>query len=529
MLEQGEYALNLQTDAHTVKVQPDGAALEALTYSVSADVIYDATNPRQSEIIAQTGEFVNLLDQSKTDHTVRPATNVFDDVNAHFIEYTDPADPLKLVNMTRSNFEASYPTAPTAEELSSASMTADELLEMELYKTDYINPEDIAPVTEAGHTYDLIDLRGAAYNDTKWEDLLNTLSAKDMYSLVRNGNAKTIRLASIQKPLTTEMDGPAGLGLYGGLTEDSCNSYCSEIVTASTWNVELAEKIGIAVGEEAFWSGISGWYAPAGNVHRMAYGGRNFEYFSEDPLLAGKMASAEIIGAGQLGVYTYMKHFGLNELDTNRIKGLCCWANEQTIREVYMRAFEIAIKEPVVTLSYWDEETGGIAQKEIRASTALMGSFDRIGVYPSSCCEQLLNQITRAEWGFLGTVMTDSNNDFGGESVLDPERLLATGGDLNLSAESTNSCVYDYKNASAQILLRRATHNILYMVTNSNAMNGVSSGAQVTYSLAWWEVLLAALNVLVYTVIIFLVVVLIRHNCKWKKAQNQKREQPTQE
>ena len=376
-------------------------------------VVYDASNPRQTEINAQTGEYVNLSAEAKAALTVMAAVNRFDDMSAHFVDYTDPkANNGAGVNFTRANFAASFPKAPTA------------------------------------------------------------------------------AVGSISLPKTTATDGPAGLKQYGGLGMGvSGNFNCCGTLVAATWNVELAEAYGNAVGNEAVQAGADAWYAPGVDMHRTAFGGRNFEYYSEDPLISGRTCAGTIQGAANKGFVCYFKHFALNDVETHREDNApCVWANEQAVRELYLRAFEIAVKEPGMELKYLNEH-GEVQTRTMRATTGVMSSFNRIGATWTGGSKALCTEVLRGEWGFIGSVITDYND----EPQMHVEQGVVAGNDLMLANEATLASKFaDTNNPSTVKAMRQAVKNIVYSIVNSNAVNGLSDATTVTYGTAPWRVALYA-------------------------------------
>ncbi|MGT2799551.1 glycoside hydrolase family 3 protein [Streptococcus marmotae] len=288
----------------------------------------------------------------------------------------------------------------------------------------------------------LVDMVGLEYDDPKWEQILQQLSVADMKRLVGAGGYGTVEINSIDKPATVELDGPAGVnGIFKPIFGTQLNS---EVVIASTWNTELAGKIGDAISSEALALGVVGLYAPAVNIHRTPFSGRNFEYYSEDPVVSGKMASAFVQNATKQGVYTYMKHFALNDQESNR-EGVATWSNEQAIREVYLKAFEIPVKEG--------------------KATGLMSSFNRIGTIWTGASYPLLTTVLRGEWGFKGTVITDGSF---GKKYMNVDQAIRAGNDLILNPLPFLNSIQD-TNTTKQAL-RAASKNILYTIANSKAM-----------------------------------------------------------
>jgi beta-glucosidase len=266
--------------------------------------------------------------------------------------------------------------------------------------------------------------------------------------------------------------------------ENVC-SYQSECVLAATWNNDLAYQMGIAVGDEAlvgypagnngFGLPYSGWYAPAVNIHRSPFGGRNFEYYSEEPLLSGKMAANVIQAANSKGVYTQLKHFAANDQETNR-SGVCTWLDEQNFREIYLKPFEIAVKEG--------------------DSHGVMSSFNRIGTTWTGGSYALLTNVLRGEWGFMGMVLTDFNT---GPAYMNANQMLLAGGDINLATDVKPN-ITDM-NASLATALQRAAKNILYVQAHSNAMNGHGEGMEWATSISGWKVVVIVVDVALFVLL----------------------------
>lgn len=256
----------------------------------------------------------------------------------------------------------------------------------------------------------------------------------------------------IGKPRGVDTDGPGGLQSFvGGASALKAFGYPTETILASTWNKELAKEFGKMVGEDALHGGVSGWYAPAMNTHRTPFGGRNFEYYSEDGILAGEIGTNVVLGAQEKGLYTFIKHFALNEQDTNRGPSLHTWASEQTMREIYFKPFEMCVKEG--------------------KSLALMTSLNCIGVTANVGNYNLITKLLKEEWGFKGMVITDY---LAYDADLMMQSLFA-GGDIMLS---TYGLFSDKSNATINEL-QRAAKNVLYAISRSNAMYSLKNGGSV--------------------------------------------------
>jgi beta-glucosidase len=452
VLEAGDYTISLRTDSHTV-----AAGSTPLTYTVASDIVYDASHPRAGDQAA--------------------ATNRFDDLNDRF---TDTPTDGRVLEMSRADFADTFPSAPTPD-----LYVADDAVARDFAPYDAAAAaagfDGDKPTTGAPSDSALINLRGLAKTDPQWEALLDAMSVDDMTSMLLNGAYQTGGIASIGKPQTTEPDGPAGFSSFINADINGI-AYPSEYLLAQTWSTALLERMGAALGNEALFRDINGWYAPAMNLHRSPFGGRNFEYYSEDPFLSGALATAVSNGAASKGVYTFFKHFALNEQETNRVNnGVATWATEQALRELYLKPFETAIKTVSMEVPYISDEAGTIKQATMGA-TAVMSSFNRVGAVWAGGSAALMTDVLRGEWGFEGFAISDFNV----YPYMNPNQSLAAGTDLTLTFEPSKS-FDDTASAKALTDLRHATHNVLFTVANSNAMNGMAPGATVSYTPPTWR------------------------------------------
>ena len=478
-LDAGSYAVNVCRSAHDI--------VDSIAYRLDADVTYP--------------------EDPVTHNTVE---NRFDDVSEGL---SGPA-------MSRADWEGTFPAAPTYEERSVTkdfikSLTwtyADRDDESKPYYTEEMPATGSASEEAEIMLYDLI---GKDHDDPLWDEFLDQLSVSEMAELIGTGCYSTARIDRIDKPLTTDLDGPVGFVNFFGNSDvyDVCG-YASECVIGATWNVELAHDLGISVGNESLignekgdGKSYSGWYAPGVNIHRSPFGGRNSEYFSEDGLLSGKMAAAEIAAVTSKGVYTQMKHFALNEQETHRnSNGILTWANEQTIREIYLEPFQIAVQE------------GG--------SMGLMSSFNRIGTTWTGGSYALLTEVLRNEWGFDGMVISDFNAN---TAYINVDQMIRAGGDLNLAQNSKPSTDSDRLTATQVSLLREATHNILYVIANSNAMNRHGEGVTWSYGLAPWEKVMYIVDAGIVVALAVWGVFAVRSAYKKQKQANKKTDEQMSE
>lgn len=394
------------------------------------------------------------------EYELRVATDVHSPVTTHVVDFdekvydTDEVTGAQLQNrfadlhgdltfLSREDWQGSYPQSPEGERTASEELLA----EMEPTFTPADGP---APDYGADNSLPLSDLAGAPLDDPRWEDFLDQLTLDEQIDLFINGGWKTAEVERLGIPAATFLDGPAGLNYFFGDFEAA--AFPTEVVVAATWNNDLAHAIGDAVGAEAQAYGAQGWYAPGMNLHRSPLGGRNFEYFSEDPLLTGKMGAGMIAGAQSHDIAVFMKHFVLNDQEINARSGVNVWVSEQALRELYLRPFEISVKEA--------------------EATGVMSSFIHLGPRWAGGHEALLGEVLRGEWGFEGLVTTDAVLG----SFMDPEQAARAGNDIMLStvlpgAEKSLRSALEEDPAGLGWALRERVHQILHTVANSSAID----------------------------------------------------------
>ena len=382
--------------------------------------------------------------------------------------------------LSRSNFADTFPKTITDEE-----RTIDDeflkLLKSKASKND--ETFDAVPTMDAEITVAFKELAGLDYDDPKWDEFLNQMRFEEMLRLFNEGCYQTADIERLGIPLTTSADGPTGLVQFLAAATVNVYGTCyymSECLLAQTYNLELADKQAKAIGNECLignekGNGLSypGWYAPGVNLHRSPFSGRNTEYYSEDPFLNGKFAGRVIKGVQEKGVYVNIKHFAINDQETHRsANGIATWVDEQAMRELYFKAFEIGVKEG---------EAHG-----------LMTSFNRIGTEWAGGSYRLVTTILRKEWGFVGSVICDFHTDF----YMDSKQMLYAGGDINMVSLEDRKLTTDKKFGTPVVsasdpkdtnLLRRSAHNNLFAIVNSNAMKADIIG----YKPAVWRIGLA--------------------------------------
>ena len=401
--------------------------------------------------------------------------------------------------LTRSDWEGTFPTHD-GEITSQVSTWGNEIngedgvsytygkvasadLLAKLDSTDSGNPDVEAWDGELTYGADnglqLIDLRGLDYTDANWDKLLDQLTPEDYETMILHAGYGTDYIESVGKPAGTDADSTSGWSWGGtGMT------FCNPMTVAQTWNQEIAYRLGNMIGNESLLGGATGWYAPAMNIHRTPYSGRNGEYFSEDGFLSGAMASQEVKGAAEKGVYTMMKHFAFNEQenhrgDRNGQYSMATWLSEQSARELYLKPFEMCMKAGDVELSYLKQNSDGTYEnvtRTIRACQGLMTAFNRIGTTWVGGSYNLISGIVRGEWGFDGWIITD-NADTG--VFMNGGQMIQAGADSKLTvSDPTATWSFDASDPVTYRYARNAAHHLLYTMANGHSMNGAMHGSK---------------------------------------------------
>ena len=361
-------------------------------------------------------------------------------------------------------------------------------------------------IKKSNKQIDLIDLRGLDYNDPLWDELLSQISVDELHKLVCESGYCTPKIDSINKPKVTDLDGPAGLNkVVGHGSVDIGDNYLAmtwptEYMLACTWDATFAYEMGVGIGEDGLYGNVQGWYGPGMNIHRTPFAGRNFEYYSEDSFLSGIMAREEVKGASSKGMYAFIKHFALNDQETHRDHlGLVTWANEQSIREIYLKPFEMCIVDNYSEVEYNQpilDEEGNIISYErkkslLPATFAVMTSFNRIGATWAGGNYNLLTNVLRKEWGFNGFVLTD----YEVRSYMHTDQSLAAGGDAKLTTVDWGGFSLK-KSKEHQYYAYDAAHHILYTVVNSSGMNGYVHGVKFVNGFAYYKIILISWDVI---------------------------------
>ena len=431
VLDNGEYIISINRDSHTV--------IDSQPYTVGTKVVYNESNKRQSDAVAAVNQF----------------------------DFADGG----VTYLSRANGFANYAAATAAP--TNFSMSAES--KASFYNiNNYLTAEatamdedpNAAPITTgAKNGLQLKDLRGLAYDDPKWDQLLDQMTLDDMNTLISLGGYQTNSVDSIGKVRTNDNDGPASIN--NNFTGVGSVGFPAGVMIAATWSKDLAHDFGSSIGKMADEMNTSGWYAPAMNIHRTAFAGRNFEYYSEDGVLSGFIAANAVAGAKEHGVYSYMKHFALNDQEGNRCDMLCTWSSEQAIREIYLKPFEMCVKDA--------------------GCEAVMSSFNYIGNRWAGGTAALCKTVLRDEWGFQGFVETDY---FGVYGYMSADQAIRNGTDLMLVAYQTETNNVQFRETNgAQRAMRDAAHNILFVTVNSRAYTD-ENYAKATATPAWRTILI---------------------------------------
>ena len=421
--EAGDYIISLNSDSHNIIAEH--------TYTLNETIV-----DRESDVVKATNQMQWAENESE-------------------ITYLSRKDNF-------ANYDAAV-AAPTNFSMSDANK-AGFYNHVNYDPTQFNNPNDEMPATGVNSNMLLQDMRGVEYDNVLWDKFLDQLTVEEMVTLISVGGYQSTEIRRIGKTQQIDCDGPASIN--NNFTREGSIGFTAAVMIAATWNEDLAYAFGESIGEMADMMDVSGWYAPAMNIHRSVFSGRNFEYYSEDGFISGKMAAAAVRGAESHGVYSFIKHFAINDQETNRTNMLCTWLTEQSAREIYMKSFEMAVKE------------GG--------ADAVMSAFNYVGNQYAGACDSMLNKILRDEWGFIGMVLTDY---FGGYAYQDADIQIRNGGDFCLSPNGGGYSVLDDQTSATSILAaRQACKNILYVTANCRDYAGEVDLSTPTWQIAVWAV-----------------------------------------
>ena len=455
VLEAGDYEISINKDSHN--------KIESKTFTVATTETYGGDNKRASDKITATNQF---------------------DYAAGNVEYLSRADQFANYE-TATAAPASY---EMAEDAKATFYNISNYLTAEATAADE-DPNAEAITTGASNGLKLVDMRGLDKDDPKWDQLMDEMTLDDMNAVISLGGYQTNSVDSIGKVRTNDCDGPASIN--NNFTGVGSIGFPVGVTIAATWNKDLAYRFGDSIGKMANEMDVSGWYAPAMNNHRTAFAGRNFEYYSEDPVLSAYIAANAVKGSQDNGVYAYMKHFALNDQEGNRCDMVCTWSNEQAIREIYLKPFERCVKDS--------------------DCLAVMSSFNYIGNRWAGGSASLCKTVLRDEWGFRGFVETDY---FGVYGYMSSDQAIRNGTDLMLVNYPTATNDVQFRDTNgAQQAMRTAAKNILYVVANSRQYDP----ANLNTGMPKWKVMMYVADAIVALICIGLFVKFL-NNYKKRKA-----------
>ena len=458
ILDAGTYYFTAATDSHNANVNvlaAKGYTVDGGNAALTATVEYAELDATTYSVSLNGTPIKNQLSNS--------------DPNMYYGE-----EVVKM--LSRNDWEGTWPTgnygliltAAMAKELDNR--YNGQLPEYEQIKADYEEQTgrdwDVMPILGEDNGYNLYHMflmdedhdgimANNDYDDPAWDKLLNNVTLDELITI---GDCFHWRhpVASVNAPGSRDENGPQGLTvtLFGAGLNAEATAFVSEDVMAATFNLDLMHQVGLMIGNDCIDAGVSCLYGPGANTHRTPYGGRNFEYYSEDGFLAGEMGGIEVKGILSKGVDVVMKHFALNDTEQDRL-GQAAWLTEQAAREIYLKAFQKAL-----------EENGGRG--------GVMTAYTRWGTTWSAANYGLMSGILRGEWGNNSMHITDNMITENCNAI---DAIMA-GGVTCFDAMMTYA-LDDIKTATDDPVfvnaMREAMHHNLYTIINSAAMNGVGA------------------------------------------------------
>ena len=517
VLEAGDYIISLRNNSHDV--------LQSRTITVDDTIWYDNKNARASEANAQSGGSAKNGDSYY-------ANNEFEYMTDYMDKYT--------TTLTRKDWKNTQPKSPEDKD------APPEVLEMvnsnitfDAETDKYLGDQPTSIIYKEGSVQErqnngmtLSELRGADYYDERWNTLLDQLdyNATDLMNMLHIGYMTTGEVKAIGKPATIDRDGPVGLTAtlnvnQMGVSGQGCY-YPSPLLLAMSFDKGLAQRYGESIANEAMYFSqkeimVTGWYAPGINLHRGAFGGRYYEYMSEDPLLTGEIATCIVSACAENGVVAILKHFVANNQEVAR-EGLMTWMTEQTLRELYLKPFEMCIKSAKFSLKYTDKTTGEMKSRPMRATMGIMTAKNSLGGAFCGVNSHLLRNVLRDEWGFKGIVISDIVSN----RAANLYAKMLRGGVNVIMGIYKESYATGLQSDVAKHMIRESVHEICYAVVNSNSMQGVPPGAYVEYGLSPWVVVLILVDIVMGIIIAVLIFFIVWLN---KRKVNTQKEQETEE
>lgn len=423
-LEAGDYVISLRTDSHTLKNTTDGVntiTLKVADGGIRYEVDSETGNPITNQFTNYTNEISGASSMISDDRAIN---------NQHSCDGND--EKVKVVYLSRADFKGTFTSELPPSREGGSALKNDTANNYDFNKDDNTVTLPIWSSSETSLT--VTDMMGVPFSDEKWDQITSQLSLIDAARLIAGGGFGTLEMSAIGMPKTVALDGPSGFN-SGSLS----NYPCSTLI-AATWDTNIAYHVGLAIGKEG--SGynpqIMGWYGPGANLHRTPLGGRNFEYYSEDPLLSGMICAYHVLGAKTNGVTAYIKHLAVNDCERYRC-ATYKWLTEQNLRENYLLPFEYAVK--------------------IGKANGMMASVDKVGSGQASSNSALLIAVLREEWGFKGTVVTDY---YQSKNINDVDECVRAGCNLMLCPWGTETLFTNLDTPTSQNAIFAAAKEIIY-------------------------------------------------------------------
>ena len=487
-VEEGKYTLSLRKDVHTLAALSTG----------NNEIIYEIPDGGYKyDKDSTTGQTVENIFTNYTNNTSKASSTIKETVagKAHSIDGND--EETKIKYLTRNDFVSSFPYEKPNDRI--MGKLKDDTMYVNVNPAN--NPEDEAPTTNSSKTsWSIEDMYGVEYDDPMWDEIVSQMSLTEQMNLIVCGGFGTIEVESIGLKATKASDGPSGFNNQViGQNDLKAVNYPSGTVIAQTWDYDIAYSVGLAIGGEGAALGLQGWYGPGANIHRSPLGGRNFEYYSEDALLTGTMVAYEVMGAKEKGVTAYIKHIAVNDSDTGR-NGAYKWLTEQSLREIYLKPFELAVK--------------------IGSSNGMMSSVDRIGSTRVSGSYALLTTVLRKEWGFNGTVITDyyqcTSSSLPMQYIHDVDECIRAGNSMLLHPDGKYNWFDDIDSNTAKKMIAKSVKDILFTYADTMFFSEIAD-SDVIFTKAptvfpWWIPLLISIDVLVAGILAFWAFCIIKKN-----------------
>ena len=486
-MDAGDYYLTVATDAHN-----------AVNNILAAKGFTPETTENRMDAngdTALTYKYVQEAFDAVTYATSANGTAIVNQLSLADPNLYEGTKDQKVTWLSRNDWTGTYPS----EEQIVLQLTEMLIKDLQLKRYDPADYETVEmPVMGANNGLKLVEMIGLDYDDPKLESMLDQLTYEEMCSLIGDSFHWRMPAESVQAPGSRDENGPQGLTvtLFGSTLGVDTTAFTSEDVMAATFNTELMYQVGNIIGNDCLAADVACLYGPGANMHRMPYGGRNFEYYSEDGFLSGQICAAEVKGIQEKGVDVVIKHFALNDSEQDRI-GLGVWVNEQAAREIYLKAYQAAF-----------EEAG---------ANGVMTAYTRWGAVWSGGVKGLMTNIMRKEWGNNGMTITDNVIT---DMVNGADGVLAGVSTYDAMMPFINNELPAYENDPVMVTaMREACHHNLYALANSSAMNGIGPNTVIKAKELPLVGTVRMIMIVMWVLFVPCLVLWILGKAKWKKTE----------